>query len=151
MMNYEVVEIEEKKVAGLKIRTTNEDMKCLGDMSELWQKFFGENLQGVINNPLGKCSYGVYYNYESDLTKPYDYMAGLEVCEANSDFDNTIIPGGSYARFTAKGNVQQVVGELWQSIWTSGLDRSYVCDFESYRNDSKGMDKQTVDIYISLK
>ena len=150
-MNYEIVEIEEKKVAGLKIRTTNEDMKCLGDMSELWQKFFGENLPGAISNSVGACSYGVYNHYESDLSKPYDYLAGLEIKRSDSSYESSIIPAGIYARFTAKGNIQQVVGELWQQVWSTDLNRSYLCDYECYHNDSPDMSNQTVEIFIGLK
>lgn len=150
-MDYEVISVEEKKIAGLKIRTTNENMKCIGDMGELWQKFFAENIPGTINAAVGTCSYGVYNNYESDLTKPYDYMAGMEVEKTDDEMELSLIPSGSYARFSGQGNVQQVVGELWQKVWASGLSRSYLCDFELYRNDSPDMNNQTVEVYISLK
>ncbi len=152
-MNYEVVEIEEKYLVGKKIRTTNEDWKCIQEMGALWQNFHGENFSARIDNVINSHSYGVYNNYESDLTKPYDYTAAVEVSECRDDTEEESfvkVPKGKYARFTGKGNVQEIVGQLWQQIWESDLKRSYLCDFEQYNNDSTDMNDQTVEVYISI-
>ncbi len=153
-MEYEIVEIEKKDIVGIKIRTTNENWKCIGDMTSLWQKFFGSNVSGSIKNATGRTSYGVYNNYESDLFKPYDYTAGLEVGkieDLSGELSSLKIPGGKYAKFSGMGDLKQVVGELWQKVWASEINRSYLCDFELYNNKSEDMDKQEIEIYISIK
>ncbi len=149
-MDYSVVDVEEKYVTGLKIRTTNENWKCLEDMGNLWQKFMTENIPGSIENKQGTSSYGLYNNYESDLSKPYDYTTGVEIGSPSSGFTVERIPSGKYAKFEGKGNVRQVVGELWQIIWKTDLKRKYTVDFEMYMNDSSDMNNQTVAIYISI-
>jgi len=150
-MKYELVEIEKRIVSGLKIRTTNEDWKCIADMGALWQDFFEKNVPGSVKNAVGNQTYGVYNNYESDLTKPYDYTAGIQVSISDSSFESITIPAGTYAKFSGKGNVQEAVGAIWKDVWGSDINRSYLCDFELYLNNSADMNNQTVEVYISVK
>lgn len=39
-MNYEIVNLKEKKLCGLKIRTANTDLEMQKKIGELWSKFF---------------------------------------------------------------------------------------------------------------
>lgn len=152
-MNYELINLKAKKVAGLTIRTTNEDMKCIKDMEVLWGRFYGENIPQKLNEIAGAVSYGVYNNYESDITKPYDYTAAMDVLSDNQDEGVSVIdiPAGKYALFSAKGDMVKIVGELWQTIWEADLQRTFECDFESYTVGEAGLSETLVEIYISVK
>ena len=37
-MKYEIVELEEKVVSGIVIKTSNQDKKCIQDIEKTWQK-----------------------------------------------------------------------------------------------------------------
>lgn len=43
-MNYEIVELEEKIVAGIRIKTTNKDGKSMQDIGRTWQKLFADGI-----------------------------------------------------------------------------------------------------------
>ncbi|MDA3850202.1 MAG: GyrI-like domain-containing protein [Spirochaetaceae bacterium] len=151
-MNYERVDIKEKKVAGITVRTSNENMKCIEDMGKLWQRFQGEAVPGKIQGITGPVSYGVYHNYESDLTKPYDYTAAMEVAslDQSGEIQGRTIPAGNYAKFSGRGNMVEVVGQLWQQVWAADLQRSYSYDFEAYQMGETGPEDTLVEIFISL-
>lgn len=51
------------------MRTTNENGQSSKDISELWKKFFAENVFAKIPNKLDSNVYSVYTDYESDFTK----------------------------------------------------------------------------------
>ena len=44
LMNYEVVQLDEKTVAGLKIRTSNSDPNMIRDIGKLWHGFFANGI-----------------------------------------------------------------------------------------------------------
>ena len=39
-MEYEILELEEKIVAGIKVKTTNQEGKSMQDIGMTWQKLF---------------------------------------------------------------------------------------------------------------
>ena len=43
-MEYEIVELQEKMVEGIGIKTSNENGKSVQDIGKLWQKFFESRL-----------------------------------------------------------------------------------------------------------
>lgn len=144
-MKYEIVYLEEKYIQGLKIRTTNENFKAVGDISDLWKTFLVSypSMAGKIN-----CkTIGLYTNYEGDFLAPYDFYTAYETT-GKSIF---IIPSGKYAKFTVIGNPQRVVGEFWSKLWNFPLERAYLSDFEEYQNSSNDFHNQEIHIYISIK
>lgn len=151
-MDYEMVHIAEKKVIGLLKKTTNQDMQAVTDISGLWQEF----LTGIYAGIKGKVNdkiIGLYTDYEGDHSKPYNFLACCEVDRIDDVQPSLVIrkiPAGKYAKFTAQGQYQKVVVELWQTIWGSNLNRKYTYDFEVYHNDMQKMDSGQIDIYISL-
>lgn len=149
-MSYELVEVKGGTFSGIKVKTTNENMLCIKDMGELWNRFMTENLPGKICSVEAGSLYGLYLNYEGDFTKPYEYMACMKVIEADSSYTCINVPDGKYARFTAIGDMVSVVGELWAEIWETDLNRSYKFDFEKYYDcDDRG--SQKVEIYIGVQ
>lgn len=153
-MKYEIVELEEKIIEGIDIKTINQEGKSIKDIGELWQKFFAEGIYGKIENKLNNKTIGLYTEYEGDYTKPYKFIVCSEVNEKSKNLENRItkiIPKGKYAKFIIKGDVQKSVGQAWQEIWNMNLNRKYTCDFEEYQNNTEDMNNQEIHIYIAIK
>lgn len=150
-MEYEIVELEEKIVAGIGTRTTNEEGKSIQDIANVWQKLFAEGAYDKISNKQNHKTIGLYTEYEGDYTQPYYFMAGCEVSKAFAkDIATKIIPKGRYAKFVITGDVQNSVGQAWAKIWNMDLQRKYSCDFEEYQNNSEDMQNQEIHIYIAI-
>ena len=153
-MKYEIVELEEKVVTGIKIKTTNQDGKAMQDIGMTWQKLFANGIYEKISNKVNSKTMGLYTEYEGDYTKPYTFIAGAEVSkevQIGEELESIIIPKGKYAKFIITGDVQNSVGQAWQEIWNMDLKRKYTCDFEEYQNNSEDMQKQEIHIYIALE
>lgn len=150
-MEYEIVELQEKMVEGIGIKTSNENGKSVQDIGKLWQKFFAEGEYDKIEHKANKKTIGLYADYEGDYTKPYYFMVGCEVEKKSQNRMTKIIPKGKYAKFVIKGDVQKSVGEAWGKIWQMDLKRRYDCDFEEYQNNSEDMQNQEIHIYIGLE
>ena len=67
-MEYEIVELEEKIVAGIGTRTTNEEGKSIQDIANVWQKLFAEGAYDKISNKQNHKTIGLYTEYEGDYT-----------------------------------------------------------------------------------
>ena len=78
-MKYEIVELEEKVIVGIKIKTTNKDGKAMQDIGMTWQKLFANGIYEKISNKVNSKTMGLYTEYEGDYTKPYTFIAGAEV------------------------------------------------------------------------
>ncbi len=152
-MKYEIVELEEKTITGIRIKTTNQEGKAIQDIGMTWQKLFANGIYEKIPNKVNGKTIGLYTEYEGDYTKPYTFIAGAEVSQGlqmSEDIESIIIPKGKYAKFVITGDVQNSVGKAWQEIWNMDLKRKYTCDFEEYQNNSEDMKKQEIHIYIAL-
>lgn len=152
-MNYEIVYLEEKIVAGLKIRTSNSDVNMTGAIGGLWQDFFSKGIYESISQKQNDKTIGLYTNYQSDVNGPYDMMV---CCEVQSSLNLPIsvktqtIPSGKYAKFIVKGDTQKAVAEFWMKLWSLELDRKYNCDFEEYQSGCD-MNNAEIHIYIGVK
>lgn len=152
-MKYEIIELEEMVVAGIKIKTTNKDGKAVQDIGMTWQKLFADGIYEKLPNKVNGKTIGLYTAYEGDHTKPYTFIAGAQVGEEAQnigELERIIIPKGKYAKFIIIGDVQNSVGQAWQEIWNMDLKRKYTCDFEEYQNNSEDIQKQEIHIYIAL-
>ena len=152
-MKYEIVELEERIVAGIKTKTTNQEGKSVQDIGATWKKLFAEGIYERIQGKANGKTIGLYTEYEGDYTKPYTFIAGVKVHKKAEDKEivNTVIPKGKYAKFVIIGDMQNSVGQAWQEIWNMDLKRKYICDFEEYQNNSSDMQKQEIHIYIGLE
>lgn len=151
-MNYQIVNLDEKSVAGLIIRTNNSAPDMTKAIGGLWQNFFADGVYQSILNKKNKNSIGLYTNYESDVTGAYDMMVCCEIINTTDlpiDINTQIIPAGKYAKFVVYGDVQQAVAQFWSKLWLMDLDRKYSCDFEEYQSGSD-MTNAEIHIYISL-
>jgi len=152
-MTYEIINLEEKKVVGLRIRTNNNDPNMVKMIGSLWNHFFTDGVYQSILNKQNNNSIGLYTNYESDVNGAYDMMACCEVINTKSlpsGVSAQIIAAGRYAKFVVHGDVQQAVAQFWSKLWSMDLDRKYSCDFEEYQGISENNHAE-IHIYISLK
>jgi predicted transcriptional regulator YdeE len=153
-MEYEVVELNQKQVVGLKIRTSNTAKDMSEKIGKTWTDFYSNGIYASITNKVNANTIGLYTNYESDFTGEYDMLACCEVsaCEQLPDgVTAEVIPAGKYARFIIKGDVHNAVAEFWNELWNMDLDRAYTADFEEYQATSENMEHAEIHIYISLK
>jgi len=153
-MKYEIVDLEEKIVEGICVKTTNENGKAMQDIGETWKLFFTQGNYEKIENKVNSKTIGLYTDYEGDYTKPYNFVACTEVSGQSKDIQNRVIktiPKGKYAKFVVVGDMQKAVAEVWNNIWNMNLDRKYTCDFEEYQPNSGDMQNQEIHVYIALK
>ncbi|MCI9365552.1 MAG: AraC family transcriptional regulator [Clostridia bacterium] len=153
-MKYEIVQLKEKVIQGIKIKTSNQNEKNIQDIGKIWQKLFADGIYEKIPNKVNNKTIGLYTEYEGDYTKPYMFLAGAEVIlrgETKQEVDSIVVPSGKYARFIIIGDVQKSVGQAWKEIWDMDLKRKYTCDFEEYQNNSENMQKQEIHIYIAIE
>ncbi len=152
-MNYEVVELEEKKVVGLSARTSNHDANMGQLIGGLWGRFHGEGVFSSINSKVNKCAIGLYSDYETDMNGKYNITVGAEVSDTLgliSDTTIKTIPAGKYAKFIVKGHMQQACIEFWTKLWQMEIDRAYTSDFEEYQ-PGEDMDNSEIHMYIAIK
>ncbi|HHY73057.1 MAG TPA: AraC family transcriptional regulator [Bacillus bacterium] len=151
-MDYEIVQLEEKKVAGLKIRTNNSDPNMSTAIGDAWKKFFEDGTyQSIPDKKNDKCI-GLYTNYTSNVNGDYDVVVCCEIHNTSNSISlvhSEIIPAGKYAKFIIHGHVQKAVAEFWMKLWSMDLDRKFSGDFEEYQGCLEP-DNVEVHIYISL-
>ena len=134
-MNYEIVNLNEKIIAGITARTGNSDPECQKIIGGLWQDFMGKGIWDSMKNKANEYCIGLYSDYDfSNMT--YE----LKVKK---------IPGGRFALFRIKGDVIKDVAEAWEKIWTMPLERSFTGDFEEYISNENGIAE--INIYVALR
>lgn len=152
-MDYEIVQLTGKKVAGLKIRTNNSDPNMSNEIGEAWRKFYEDGICQSIPDKKNDNCIGLYTNYESGVNGAYDVMVCCEIQDSLNNIPNTvhteIIPAGKYAKFIIHGDVQKAVAEFWMKLWSMDLDRKFSCDFEEYQSGFD-TDNSEIQIYISI-
>ena len=147
-MNYEVVNLEEKKVVGLTAKTSNTDPDCQKIIGGLWGSFMG-GVESSLKNRSNPYSIGLYSDYDF-VNMTYDVTVGAPVSEnGNPELSFKTIPAGKYACFSVKGDVVVDVGNAWMEIWDMPLERSFTADFEEYLSNENGVAE--VNIYVALK
>lgn len=151
-MNYEIVELKEKKVVGITARTSNQDPNMGQVIGTLWTDFFQKGIYQGIDHKANACSIGLYSNYDSTAEGAYDITVGCEVstCEELAEgIEAKTVFAGKYAKFIVKGHVQTAVGAFWMQLCELGLDRKYDSDFEEYQEECDPENSE-IHIYISL-
>ena len=149
------MEFTEFYVIGISVRTTNENGQMGKDIPQLWKRFLEDNVKDKIPNKLEDSVYSVYTDYEGDFTKPYTVILGCKVKNLNLIPEGMVgktIPGGIFACFTEKGNLNEgVIYSKWLEIWKTDLNRKYTADFEVYGEKAQNPEKAKVDIFVSIK
>lgn len=151
-MNYEIVDLKEKIVAGITIRTNNSDPNMPKAIGGAWYKFFEGGVYQSIPNKKNNNSIGLYTNYEDKVNGDYDMVVCCEISKEENlpeGIDIKKIGEGKYAKFVVKGHIPKAVAEFWEKLWTLDLDRKYGYDFEEYKGECD-MNDAEISIYISI-
>ena len=148
-MKNSVVNINEKIITGICIRTNNK--KANEDIKKLWNEFYSNNIISKIKNKNpNSFIYGVYNEYEDDYNSNYTLSAGIEISRKDMKNNNcTKIKKGKYILFENQGTLPQVVTSTWEEIHKyfksrKDIKRKYSSDFEVYEED------KNIKIYISI-
>lgn len=148
-------EIEDFKIIGIAIQTTNENGQAEEDLGGLWGLFYKENISAAIPNKASEDVYSLFTDYESDYTGTYTAIIGHKVRSLDSvpeGFTGREFKGGKYIPFKAKGTMPQAIVDSWKEIWSRDkeLKRRYTVDFEVYGPESAQGDQSEVDIFIAV-
>jgi len=153
-MNNQI--IQEFKVIGISIRTTNENGQSAKDIEAIWGRFWNEKIQEQIPNKINDNIYAVYTDYETDFNGAYTTVIGLPV----SSFEN--IPEGfvgitiekaEYQKFVSKGKMPEAVVNTWIEIWGNNelnQTRTYYADFTIHGKKYFDGDNAEVETFISV-
>lgn len=132
-------------VAGIAVRTTNQDGRARKDIGDLWATFMSENIQSAIPAKYSDDVYCVYTDYETDHTGWYTAVLGSRVTEAgHNGMFVALVPSGNYRQYSPEGELPDSVGETWMQIWDDSEGRSYVADYDVYGPEGK------VEIYVGM-
>lgn len=150
-MNYEVVELNEKIVEGIKVRTGHFDKEMGNKIGKLWMDFFEKGIYPSIQNKSNRKSIGLYTNFSNEFTE-YDCIVCSEISNkeaVNANNEVVTIPAGKYAKFIVRGEVKEACINFWMNLDQVGLDRKFSGDFEEYQNND--MENAEIHMYISIK
>ena len=151
-MEYEIIELAEKTVAGIAARTNNSSPDMTAVIGGLWSTFFSPGVCTAITGRKNAFTLGIYTDYAGTEKDDYTVIAGCEVqADAAVPAPLTLrkLPAGKYARFTVRGNAHTAVAAFWQELWAMKLPRAFTCDFEEYRTSD--MEHAEIFIYVSLR
>lgn len=151
-MEYKIVTLSEMSIAGLSVRTGNYEPDMMQKIGGIWQKLFAGAINEIANRK-NDTIYGLYTNYESDVSGKYDMVAGCEVSIVtgiSKPFVNITVPAGEYAKFTFHGDAQKDTADFWNAVWNTPLKRKYTCDFEEYPPCQDSANAE-INIYIALE
>ncbi len=147
--------MESFKIIGISLETTNQNGQSVEDMGQLWQQFLSQQLANKIPNALSPEIYVLYTDYKSDYMGKYRAIIGCKVATLDTipkGMLGRVIEGGTYTKYTAKGEVPASVVSTWQQIWKAddSLKRSYTTDFEVYGAKSQQGIESEVEIFIAI-
>ena len=142
--------LEQRSLNGLKVRTNNQDemTEGKGKIGPLWQDFY-QTIASELNE--NAQVFGVYTNYDTDHTGPFDVYAATSKPISKLVLDKVDIQAGNYLKFQKTGEMPQAVIDLWGEVWAyfSSRDcqhkRAYTTDFEFYKGTNE------VEIAIAIK
>ena len=142
-------------VAGISVRTSNENGQAMQDIPALWDRFMAENIAATIPGKINNDLYCVYTDYEKDYTRPYTTLLGCRVSNLENipaGMTGKTLTEGNYASFTASENLTQGgVYNEWLKIWNTPLERTFTADFEVYGEKAADPENGEVDIFVAVK
>lgn len=151
------ITIQEKKIIGMAIRTTNENGQAANDIELLWQKFWKDETIHQLEQKVSNDIYAVYTNYETDFTGYYDTIIGYEVNTLTvvpEGLIGLVIEGGDYAEYVSKGKMPEAIFNTWLGIWADqefNSRRSYKADFTVHGEKYNDGPEAEVETYISVR
>jgi predicted transcriptional regulator YdeE len=139
-------------VAGIAVRTTNQNARARKDIGDLWTKFMSEDIQSKISDRYSDDLYCVYTDYETDHTGWYTAVIGCRVTDAGNDgMFVALVPSGSYKVYKPEGKFPDCVANTWMQIWEDGANRNYLADYDMYKAGAKNFEETETEIHIGVK
>ena len=148
--------IQEFKVIGISIRTTNENGQSAKDIETIWGRFWNEKIQEQIPNKVNDDIYAIYTDYETDFKGAYTTIIGLPVSSLENipeGFVGITIEKTEYKKFVSKGKMPEAVVNTWIEIWGNNelnLTRTYKADFTIHGKKYYDGDTAEVETFISV-
>lgn len=144
------------KIIGISVQTTNQNNQAAADIGKLWQRFYAEEIINKIPKKQSKDVYAIYTNYQSDYTGTYTTIIGQKVSSLDNIPDGLVgkeIRNENLKKYIAKGEMPNAVVNTWLEIWNNdaNLNRSYIADFEVYGEKSQQGAESEVEIYIGVR
>jgi predicted transcriptional regulator YdeE len=149
----EIIEINEILIAGISVRTTNQNGQSQKDIGGLWTRFLNENLLHQIHNRTSDDIYCVYTDYEADHTGFYTAILGCKVnslMQIPNDFVSLMTVPDKYKVYFLIGKFPENVAEAWRFIWDNATDRKYTADFDLYSANAKSFEETEAKIYLAV-
>lgn len=146
--------IEPFQVVGISVRTSNKDQQSAGDIVQLWERFWKEDILSKIPGKTSNDIYCVYTEYEGDYTQPYTTLIGCRVDNPDQipeGMKSVTVGGGEFIKRTARGKLADgiVIGE-WVKIWELDTPRAYKADFELFGIKAVDPDNAEIDIFVEI-
>ena len=130
------------KIIGISIETTNENGQSMIDVEKIWGKFWGENISDKIPNR------------ESDYTGKYTLIIGFSVSTLDNipnEFIGREIHIGKNKKYVSKGKMPEAIVKTWTEIWQEqDLKRAYRADVTVHGKKYYDGDNAEVETYISI-
>lgn len=148
-------ENEEIIIAGLSVRTTNENNQAAIDIPALWQQFMSGNYLDIIPHKTDNSIYCLYTDYEKDHTRPYTTILGCRVTSAQ-DLPHGLtakrFTADKYKVFTAKGRIADgIVFNEWLNIWKADIKRKFTTDIEVYGAAAQNINNAEIPILVAIE
>jgi predicted transcriptional regulator YdeE len=153
-MNYQSRNLGPFHIAGISVRTTNQNGQSQEDIGKLWQRFYSENIMDALPARLSDDLYCVYTDYESDHNGAYTTVLGYKVPALESvpaHLTGITIPETTYRLYRSEGKLPESVLATWQHIWQSPVERKYMADFDVYGSALQNPESPVVETYLSVK
>lgn len=147
------VELDQFPIIGVSVKTSNKNGQSQKDIGDLFATFMQENVFEKIPNKATGDIYCVYTEYEGDFNAPYTAIIGCKVFSLENIPDKLVgktIPKTKYQVYKSVGKLPDCVGETWNKIWQSDIDRKYIADFDVYGPQSQDPMNAEVDTYLSI-
>jgi len=148
--------MENFKIIGISVETTNQNNQAATDLGQLWARFYNEQIFNKIPNKEREEVYAVYTDYESNYMGRYTTIIGQRVSTLDHIPEGLVgkeIKNEKLKKYLAKGEMPNAVVETWKEIWANDdrLNRSYIADFEVYGAKSQNGNKSEVEIFIGVR
>ena len=155
-MHFVEKQIDRIVISGINTRTCNktEDNPETAQISDLWRRFYSDELPRVIPNQTSNFSiYGVYSDFDKEAGGDFTVTVGVEIqndLEDNMAFPVVVVEPGRYLMFAVKGPMPESALKTWKEIWeffstSKEYTRAFTADFDVYKSQGE------VDIYVSIK
>ena len=118
-MDYDIVELKEKTVAGLAARTNNLSPEMGAVIGGLWKQFYGEGIYGQLKHKVSGKAMGIYSDYAGDETGDYTITVACEVEDADGlpeGVTSMTIPGG-FGRWILTGPLPMILKNTRMTVW----------------------------------